>query len=55
MALEAMLDPKNRGKYHSVVVDFSSEGKEIITKEMFQGTKKTENAEIFVQNYEKTK
>lgn len=55
VAIEAMRDPKNKGKYHSVVVDFAGEGKEIITKEMFLGTKKVENAEIFIHNYEKTK
>ena len=48
-----------RQKYHSVVVDFGgdedSELMDTITKDTFWGSKKTDNALIFVEKYERSK
>mmetsp|Transcript_24585 Transcript_24585/g.24184 ORF Transcript_24585/g.24184 Transcript_24585/m.24184 type:complete len:234 (-) Transcript_24585:55-756(-) len=56
VALKALKNPKNKGKYHSVMVDFGNEeGTEKITKDIFWGTKRDENAQIFIDNYQKTK
>lgn len=50
---------KDKKKYHSVTVDFGNEdfirGTEKITKDFFWSNKKSENAEIFVDNYMKAK
>lgn len=54
---EALRD--KRHKYHTVVVDLGSDdyisGTNILTKDLFCSDKNTENAQIFVENYEKTK
>lgn len=51
-----MKDKKNKGKYHTVTVDYDgNEGKEKITQDIFWGNKRQENAEIFIDNYYKTK
>ena len=45
-------------KYHTVEVDFGGdegEGRDILTKDIFWGQKKTENLQIFIENYEKNK
>ena len=46
-------------KYHSLTVDFgsedSSEGTDLLTKDIFCGSQKTENAQIFLDNYAKSK
>lgn len=46
-------------RYHSVEVEFSKdedeEGTDQITKDIFWGAQKTENALLFVENYEKNK
>lgn len=57
---EALKDRNNfYHKYHTVVVDFGGDeedhGTDQITKDIFWGTKKTDNALIFVENYEKSK
>ena len=55
-ALKEMKDKKNKGKYHTVTVDYDgNEGKEKITQDIFWGNKRQENAEIFIDNYYKTK
>eukprot|EP00349_Pseudokeronopsis_sp_Brazil_P001373 CAMPEP_0202959376 /NCGR_PEP_ID=MMETSP1396-20130829/3571_1 /ASSEMBLY_ACC=CAM_ASM_000872 /TAXON_ID= /ORGANISM="Pseudokeronopsis sp., Strain Brazil" /LENGTH=228 /DNA_ID=CAMNT_0049677897 /DNA_START=37 /DNA_END=723 /DNA_ORIENTATION=- len=55
-ALKLMQNPKNKGKIHSVVVDFGNEeGTQKITKDIFWGSQRDENAQIFIENYQKTK
>jgi len=56
----ALADPHNYyHKYHSVEVEFGSEDdddvKAILTKDIFWGEKKTDNAQIFIETLMKTK
>ena len=56
-----MADPNNYyHKYHMVEVVFGGEedfyeGRDKITKDIFYGEKKTENAQIFLENLEKSR
>lgn len=57
----ALSDPHNYyHKYHTVEVDFGGEdfyynGNDKITKDIFSGAKSTENAEIFLENLQKSR